>query len=341
MLSSWIELSALSNLLRSPMMNTAEQRAVLNIMVHAALADGRKSDVERTAVRDAAESLAGEGGAALAGVYQDVLLKRVTVADAAAALPSIEHRQLAYEMAVCVCDADGVQDAPEQAFLAELRRTLGLEGDATAAAAAAQADAIAEAAYIPAPRPVAKAAPAAGSGVRVPSRVPEAELDKSILNYSILNGALELLPQSWASMAIIPLQVRMVYKIGQAHGVELDQGHVKEFIATVGVGLTSQYVEQIGRKLIGGLLGKVAGRAIGGLGRAATGAAFSFATTYALGQLAKRYYAGGRVMSTDLLRSTFQELVASAKSKEQQYLPAIRERSTTLTPTEVIDLVRR
>jgi uncharacterized protein (DUF697 family) len=344
------------------MMNTAEQRAVLNIMVHAALADGRKSDVERTAVRDAAESLAGEGGAALAGVYQDVLLKRVTVAAAAAALPSIEHRQLAYEMAVCVCDADGVQDAPEQAFLAELRRTLGLEGDATAAAAAAQADAIAEAAYIPAPPPAAagaataatvataaaatvatatKAAPAAGSGVRVPSRVPEAELDKSILNYSILNGALELLPQSWASMAIIPLQVRMVYKIGQAHGVELDQGHVKEFIATVGVGLTSQYVEQIGRKLIGGLLGKVAGRAIGGLGRAATGAAFSFATTYALGQLAKRYYAGGRVMSTDLLRSTFQELVASAKSKEQQYLPAIRERSTTLTPTEVIDLVRR
>ena len=343
-------------------MNTDEQRAVLNIMVHAALADGRKSDVERTAVRDAAESLAGEGGAALAGVYQDVLLKRVTVAAAAAALPSIEHRQLAYEMAVCVCDADGVQDAPEQAFLAELRRTLGLEGDATAAAAAAQADAIAEAAYIPAPPPAAagaataatvataaaatvatatKAAPAAGSGVRVPSRVPEAELDKSILNYSILNGALELLPQSWASMAIIPLQVRMVYKIGQAHGVELDQGHVKEFIATVGVGLTSQYVEQIGRKLIGGLLGKVAGRAIGGLGRAATGAAFSFATTYALGQLAKRYYAGGRVMSTDLLRSTFQELVASAKSKEQQYLPAIRERSTTLTPTEVIDLVRR
>jgi uncharacterized protein (DUF697 family)/tellurite resistance protein len=344
------------------MMNTDEQRAVLNIMVHAALADGRKSDVERTAVRDAAESLAGEGGAALAGVYQDVLLKRVTVAAAAAALPSIEHRQLAYEMAVCVCDADGVQDAPEQAFLAELRRTLGLEGDATAAAAAAQADAIAEAAYIPAPPPAAagaataatvataaaatvatatKAAPAAGSGVRVPSRVPEAELDKSILNYSILNGALELLPQSWASMAIIPLQVRMVYKIGQAHGVELDQGHVKEFIATVGVGLTSQYVEQIGRKLIGGLLGKVAGRAIGGLGRAATGAAFSFATTYALGQLAKRYYAGGRVMATDLLRSTFQELVASAKSKEQQYLPAIRERSTTLTPTEVIDLVRR
>lgn len=312
-------------------MNTAEQRAILNIMVHAALADGGKSDAERAAVRDAAESLAGEGGAALAGVYQDVLLKRVTLADAAAALQSAEHRQLAYEMAVCVCDADGVQGEAERAFLADLRGRLGLEGDATAAEAAARADAIAEAAYVP----------AAATAARVPSRVPEAELDKSILNYSILNGALELLPQSWASMAIIPLQVRMVYKIGQAHGVNLDQGSIKEFIATVGVGLTSQYVEQIGRKLIGGLLGKVAGRAVGGLGRTATGAAFSFATTYALGQLAKRYYAGGRVMSTDLLRSTFQELLASAKRQEQQYLPAIRERAGTLTPTEVIDLVKR
>jgi uncharacterized membrane protein YebE (DUF533 family) len=46
-------------------MNTTEQRAILNIMVQAALADGTKSDTERTAVRDAAESLAGEGGTAL------------------------------------------------------------------------------------------------------------------------------------------------------------------------------------------------------------------------------------------------------------------------------------
>ena len=62
----------------------------------------------------------------------------------------------------------------------------------------------------------------------------EAALDKSILNYSILNGALELLPQSWASMAIIPLQIKMVYGIGKEYGVELDRGHIKEFLATLG-----------------------------------------------------------------------------------------------------------
>ena len=313
-------------------MDTSTQRAILNIMIHTALVDGEKSENERAAIRDVAESLAGQaGGAALAGVYQDVLLKRVTLSQAIAGLRELEHRQLAYEMAVCVCDADGVQSQAEQVFLASLREALRLADDDPAIASAVQADSIAAAAVA---APVATAAFSAA-----PTR--DAELDKSILNYSILNGALELLPQSWASMAIIPLQVRMVYKIGKAHGVEMDQGHIKEFIATVGVGLTSQYVEQIGRKLIGGLVGKAAGKMLGGLTGAATGMAFSFATTYALGQVAKRYYAGGRVMSTELLKRTFQETLGSAKNLQQEYLPAIRQRASTLSASEVVELVRR
>jgi uncharacterized protein (DUF697 family)/uncharacterized tellurite resistance protein B-like protein len=301
-------------------------------MIHAALVDGQKSESERAAIRDVAESLAGQaGGTALAGVYQDVLLKRVTLQQALAGLRELEHRQLAYEMAVCVCDADGVQSQAEQEFLSSLRDALGLAGDDPAIASAAQADTIAAAAV---------AAPIAAPTFTAAS-ARDAELDKSILNYSILNGALELLPQSWASMAIIPLQVRMVYKIGKAHGVEMDQGHVKEFIATVGVGLTSQYVEQIGRKLIGGLVGKAAGKMLGGLTGAATGMAFSFATTYALGQVAKRYYAGGRVMSTELLKRSFQEMLGPAKNLQQEYLPAIRQRASTLSASEVVELVRR
>jgi len=132
----------------------------------------------------------------------------------------------------------------------------------------------------------------------------------------------------------------MVYGIGKAHGVELDQGHIKEFIAAAGVGLTSQYLEQIGRKLMGGLLGKAAGKTFGKLGSAATGMAFSFATTYALGQLAKRYYAGGRVMNTALLRETYQNLLGPAKQMQAQYLPQIRQRATTLNMGSVMSMVR-
>ena len=322
-------------------MDLKEQQAILTIALLAAFADGDKADSEREAVRRLAESLGREaGGAALAGLYQDVLLKRVTLADAVAALGDPAQRQLAYEMAVCVCDADGRQNAAETAFLSDLKSRLALdagraqafeqEADAVLTAAAAAAPVSAP---VPAPAQTPQGAPASD-----PAR--EAALDKTILNAALLNGALELLPQSWASMAIIPLQVRMVYNIGRSYGIELDQGHIKEFITTVGVGLTSQYVEQFGRKLLGGLLGKVAGRTIGGIGSVATGMAMSFATTYALGQVARRYYAGGRVMSTALLQQTFQQLLAPAQQMQNQYLPQMKDLSRTLDMGKVLGMVR-
>jgi uncharacterized protein (DUF697 family) len=141
-------------------------------------------------------------------------------------------------------------------------------------------------------------------------------------------------------MAIIPLQIKMVYGIGKAHGVQLDQGHIKEFIAAAGVGLTSQYLEQFGRKLLGGLLGKAAGKTFGNIGGAATGMAFSFATTYTLGQLAKRYYAGGRVMNTVMLKDTFQNLLGPAKQMQTQYLPQIQQQASTLDMGRVMAMVR-
>jgi uncharacterized protein (DUF697 family) len=71
-----------------------------------------------------------------------------------------------------------------------------------------------------------------------------------------LNGALELPPQSIASMAIISPQITRVC-IGKAHGVEADKTQIRDLPATLGVRLTGQYLEQIGRKLIGGLFGTV------------------------------------------------------------------------------------
>ena len=71
---------------------------------------------------------------------------------------------------------------------------------------------------------------------------------------SDIHATLAALPQSLASMAIIPLQMKMVYRVGKGYGFELDRGHIKDLLATLGVGLTGQYAEQIGRKLIGGPL---------------------------------------------------------------------------------------
>lgn len=328
-------------------MQLQEQQSILTIALLAAFVDGAKDDSEREEIKRLADTLSNEAGApSLPAIYQDVLLKRVDVTKAAAALTDPGHKQLAYEMAVCVCDADGVQTPVEHRFLEQLKAALGLSAAATAEVER-EADALAAEPLPPPSRSggVPAAAPSSADDGRLPSggqvaTVNEAELDKSILNASILNGALELLPQSWASLAIIPLQVRMCYRIGQAHGVQLDQGHIKEFIAAAGVGLTSQYLEQFGRKLLGGLFGKVGGGLGRGLGSAATGMAFSFASTYALGQLAKRYYAGGRRMDTAVLKDAYQALLGPAKQMQAQYLPAIQERARTVDVSQVMGLVR-
>jgi len=322
-------------------MNAEQQTSILAICLYAAFADGSKDDRERAEVRRIAESPAADAGTPdLVRLYQDVLLKRVRLKTAAAALTEPGHRQLAYEVAVCVCDADGRQSEAEQSFLAELKKLLDLDaGQVAAFDREAEAIVALSEATLP---PVVMHTPAlpSGSVVAAQAKVSEGEMDQSILNYALLNGALELLPQSWASMAIIPMQIKMVYGVGKSYGVELDQGHIKEFVAAAGVGLTSQYLEQFGRKLLGGLLGKMAGKTFGKVGGAATGMAFSFATTYALGQLAKRHYAGGRVMSTALLRDTFQSLLGPARQMQTQYLPQIQQKAASLDAGQIMAMIR-
>ena len=73
-------------------------------------------------------------------------------------------------------------------------------------------------------------------------------------------------------------------------------------------------------------LGRV-GRTIGS---EATGSAFSFATTYALGHVAKRYYADGRRLDGAALKAAFGQLFDNAKGLQQRYAPEIAERARTL-----------
>jgi uncharacterized protein (DUF697 family) len=342
-------------------MQANDQRAIMTIALLAAFADGSKGEREREEVRRVAESLRPADGSDLnvAALYQDVLLKRVSVAAAAAQLAAPELRQLAFELAVGVCDADGLRNEQETRFLAELGQALALT-QPQMAEPAATADALATvpleeivggAPTVPAAAVVGAAAVAAtvAAGAAAAAATPigasvsaqtEAELDKSILNYSILNGALELLPQSMASMAIIPLQMKMVYRIGKRYGYELDRGHIKDFLATVGVGLTGQYLEEIGRKLIGGLIGKAAGRTAGRLARGATGVAFSFATTYALGHVAKRYYAGGRTMNAQMLKDAFAAMMGQAQRLQEQYRPQIEQQARTVDVAKIVQMVR-
>jgi len=316
-------------------MTDQERQALMTLVIMAAFADDRKDDAERDEVKRIAESLSRDAELNVPALYQDVLLKRVSLETAASALTSPETKRLAYELCVGVCDADGTQGDAERNFLAALQSCLGF-GEAEAASARLvtdQAEALAAsplAVIEPPDLPVAR-----------PGTMSAEEQDRMILNYAILNGALELLPDTLASMAIIPLQMKMVYRIGKSYGYELDQGHIRDFLATGGIGMASQYVEQIGVKLVGKLFGrKMLGGLLGGAAKQAVSSGFSFATTYALGRLAVRYYAGGRTFSAQVLKDTYAGLLGEAKGLQGQYLPAIREKARTVNVSQILQEVR-
>jgi uncharacterized protein (DUF697 family) len=326
-------------------MTDSEIRAAMTVALMAAFVDGLNDDRERASVKALAARI-GEGRVDLVDVYEDVLARKVTIAQVSAALGSSEARRTAYEAAVAVADSDGSHTPAEADFLRELAQALGLpEGEADRYVA--QADAIADAAVADAgqsTRPISGAVPRTPEAVRkVDGRLEpnEAELDQRIVSASITNAALELLPETLASMAILPLQIRLVYQIGKAYGYELDQGHIKELATTLGIGLTGQYLEQFGRRLLGGLLGGV----LGGLGRSAghqaASSGIAFATTWALGQIAKQYYRGNRTLDAASLKAAFAPLLDRGQEMVTRYLPEIQQRARTIDVRNLPALIRQ
>jgi uncharacterized protein (DUF697 family) len=132
-----------------------------------------------------------------------------------------------------------------------------------------------------------------------------------------------------------------VYRIGQAYGYAMDRSHAKDFIATLGVGLTSQYVEQFGRRLLGGLLGGVAGGLGRTLGRQAASSGLTFSTTYAIGRVAQRYYAGGRTLDAATLKQTFTALLAEARGLAPGYQGQIEQAARTIDTRNLVSLVKQ
>jgi uncharacterized protein (DUF697 family) len=340
----------------APVLPQSDRHAIATLCLLAAFADNQRDHAEQERIRSVFESM-GADDAAMPAIYQRVLMRQVTVADAAKGLSSAESRTLAYEMAVLVCEADDALCDREKAFLAELADAVKPEA-AAAREAHQAADEILELELGPT-SPTAVAAPVVAAGLSAPvpatsqaapgqaAPAANAEADTMILRSSMLAAALELLPQGLASAAIIPLQMNMVYRVGKSHGVALDRGHVKDLLATVGVGVTSQVVEGYARKALSGVLGSAAKKmglgAVGSLIKGAlkhgTGPAITFATTYALGQVAKQYYAGGRRFSAIDLRTLFERESTRAQSLYQQHAPAIQKQAGSLNLSSIRSLI--
>jgi uncharacterized protein (DUF697 family) len=178
-----------------------------------------------------------------------------------------------------------------------------------------------------------------GPGAPAAAATPS-QADQMILNYAILTGGLELLPQSIANLAVIPLQMKMVYRIGQNHGFTLDRASVKDFLGVLGIGLTGQMLENVARKVFRGLGRMAGGRILGSMTSNAAGAAVTFASTYALGRVAEAYYAAGRSLDAGALRDLLARETAKAKDLYESHRGEIEARARTIDVRQITSLVQ-
>jgi uncharacterized protein (DUF697 family)/tellurite resistance protein len=275
-------------------MLSSDHATLIALAMLAARADGNTGTAEQAAI-DAAAARAGSPD--VSELAQQVAAGQISAKDLAARLSDDEARVLAYDTALTVCNADGPANTAELAFLDELRAALG----------------------IAVPAPVVHDGPP-----------PAGPLDDFILQQAILTGALEILPNDLANLAILPLQLRMVYQVGQRHGQKLDLNQVKDLAATLGLGAAAQSVGGALMGLVGGLAGGLLGGFVRGAARVATGAAIAFSATYALGHVADKYYAQGRNLSRADLVALFEKFKQDAQTIYPKVQGQIQSKSGTL-----------
>ncbi|MCC6930781.1 MAG: DUF533 domain-containing protein [Gemmatimonadaceae bacterium] len=272
-------------------MTPQDAHTIIALAALAANADGTLGQEERVSIISAAEHL---GLAADDPMLQGVMGGGGDVAQLAHRLSSDEARVAAYDVAAAVCHADGAPNAQESAFLAALSRELG--------------------AVAPSPDAAEGMGAAAQAASTPPAHPMGSDLDTFILDQAMLAGAAELLPHRFAAMAILPLQLRLVYQIGQRHGQQFDMAQAKDLLAVLGIGAMGHALEgvvrgvlgSVGRGLLGGLLGSATG--------AAAGVTVTFATTYALGHAAEQYYAQGRSLGSADLKALFTRFQGEANT---------------------------
>jgi uncharacterized protein (DUF697 family) len=311
-------------------MTDLERQAIWGVCQQATMADGSASSAEQQALRKATDRLGISPPPG--GVSETPDLGAIT-----APLRGSGHEATALELAWGICAADGPPNRAEQWFLEALRGSLSVPTET------AEDIRRRVAALVATPIPASTAIPPPPAPPVIPgtSATPVApDLEETVQNAAIMAGALELLPHTLATLAIVPLQMRLVYRVGKAYGYELDSGHVREFLAVAGVSMASQVVEGFAERTARGLFGSLLGGFVGHLASQATGSGVAFASTYAVGELARQYYAAGRSFSAIQLREAYDRLLERGRALQSGFGPRIRSQAQRIDTSTLASLVR-
>ncbi|MCW8132983.1 MAG: hypothetical protein KIS92_21730 [Planctomycetota bacterium] len=129
-------------------------------------------------------------------------------------------------------------------------------------------------------------------------RAREDQVDHVVMKYGILTAAIGALPVPFVDMimnaGVVVLQTKMIHDIGQLHGVKSSDEEVRDAFAGLGLGAGVR-VALISLIKIVPIWGSI------------VGATTAFATTYALGRVADRYFQAGGKLNAQELKALYLE----------------------------------
>lgn len=282
--------------------------ASFRVLVAVARADGQLTDDEKKALRGAL------------GKHSDLidsLLLEEPKLDEELALLDEADRKRVYQSAFAVANVDGRASVDEVNLLKRIVPNAG-ESTLLGQVLGETVDTIVPGRIVAEADPVKR----------------ETEVLEDVMKYSVLAAVAGAVPVPGlgivADLAVIALQTKMVHDIGQYWGHQQDPAAVRAFMGSV--------VGSAGMRIAVNNLA----RFVPGWG-SAFGAATSFASTFALGKVAERWFASGQQLDRDELKSLFEgakfeaeqrfdteeERIAVARAAHGEALAALNDRLAT------------
>jgi uncharacterized protein (DUF697 family) len=264
-------------------MTIQEGTACVRVLVAVAKADGKITQDEREALEAALEQLPASSD------LRPFLEEDVALDGLLAAVTSPHARDQLWHAAYSMVHCDGKASVEEELILGKIRAHFQIDDEKASATK----------------RLIDEA-----KDTLLPSNInaienPEArqkEIDQDVLKYAVLSALLGAFPVPGVAiatdLAIVALQVKLVRDIGQYWGHKVDKDAAKSLLAGLGLGTGARIAVANVAKLV-----PVWGSAFG--------ASSAFATTWALGKLANRYFERGQ-------QGDLRELRKEMKSFEKQ-----------------------
>lgn len=273
-------------------MSVSERELVagLRILALTVKADGKLAPAEVTALEHALADMRASGQyPGLPATVDELLAGDFSIEVEEEFLRTNEARKRVYDAALLVANADGAAGPEELALLDRLKPDEG-EDTLMGQILGETADTL-----LPTDLPA----------IRDPDRR-DTEVREDILKYSILSAALGAIPIPGAAivtdLAVVGLQAKMARDIARYWGHPMDAAATRSFLGTI----TGSVVLRVA-------LNNLA-RLVPGWG-SVYGAATSFASTMAIGEVVHAYYEAGGAVTMEQLQQQYKETVEKKRAE--------------------------